>query len=90
MSSMVTKTFVANDIDAIAEVFPDHELISSARCQSVINVPIVVSGTVYGTINCLDASRPLHARARGGFRTLKLPGAAAFLLNQSISTRSVL
>jgi hypothetical protein len=26
MSWMRHKTFVANDIDAIAEVFPDHEL----------------------------------------------------------------
>lgn len=84
------KTFVANDIDAIAEVFPDHELISSLGCQSVINVPIVVNGTVYGTINCLDAAGHYTPERVAASDALKLPGAAAFLLNQSISSRSVL
>ncbi|VVT01526.1 GAF domain-containing protein [Hoeflea sp. EC-HK425] len=84
------KTFVANDIDAIAEVFPDHELISSLGCQSVINVPIIVNGAVFGTINCLDAAGHYTPERVAASDALKLPGAAAFLLNQSISSRSVL
>ncbi|MCC0013969.1 MAG: GAF domain-containing protein [Rhodobiaceae bacterium] len=84
------KTFVANDIDAIAEVFPDYELIASLGCQSVINVPIVVSGAVYGTINCLDEAGYYTPERVAASDALKLPGAAAFLLNQSISSRSVL
>ena len=47
------KTFVANDIDGIARVFDDHELIRSLGCESVMNVPIIVAGEVIGTINCL-------------------------------------
>jgi hypothetical protein len=48
------KTFVANSIAAIAEVFPDHELIRSLGCESVVNLPVVLSGAVVGTVNILD------------------------------------
>jgi GAF domain-containing protein len=78
------KTFVANDIDAIAEVFPDHELIASLGCQSVINVPIIINGAVYGTINCLDEAGHYTPERVAASDALKLPGAAAFLLNKSI------
>ena len=49
------KTFVANSIEAIAEVFPDHELIRSLGCESVVNLPVVFADAVIGTVNCLDA-----------------------------------
>jgi GAF domain-containing protein len=78
------KTFVANDIDAIAEVFPDHELIASLGCQSVINVPIIINGAVFGTINCLDEAGHYTPERVAASDALKLPGAAAFLLNKSI------
>jgi GAF domain-containing protein len=78
------KTFVANDIDAIAEVFPDHELIASLGCQSVINVPIIINGAVFGTINCLDEAGHYTLERVAASDALKLPGAAAFLLNKSI------
>ncbi|MCZ4290964.1 GAF domain-containing protein [Hoeflea alexandrii] len=82
------KTFVANDIDAIAEVFPDYELIASLGCQSVINVPIVINGMVSGTINCLDAAGHYTPDRVAASEALKLPGVATFLLNKSISSRS--
>jgi len=50
------RTFVANTIDEIAEVFPDHELIASLGCGSVINLPIVLEGDLVATINLLDAA----------------------------------
>lgn len=46
--------FVANTIDAIAEVFPDHPLIASLGCGSCLNVPVIVAGQVRGTVNILD------------------------------------
>ena len=49
------RTFVANTIGAIAEVFPDHELIGSLGCGSVVNLPVVFSGEVVGAANALDA-----------------------------------
>jgi hypothetical protein len=50
------KLFVANSITAIAEVFPDYELIRSLGCESVVNLPVVFAGTVLGTVNLLDAA----------------------------------
>ena len=46
--------FVANTIEAIAEVFPDHELIKSLGCESVVNLPVLFAGQVIGTVNLLD------------------------------------
>ena len=66
-SSTNKQTFVANDIDGIAAVFADHELIRSLGCESVINVPIVVAGEVLGTINCLhEAGFYTEREGRGG------------------------
>jgi ABC-type oligopeptide transport system ATPase subunit len=47
------ETFVANDIEAIAAVFPDHALIASLGCESIVNLPIADGGTVIGTLNIL-------------------------------------
>lgn len=46
--------FVANTIKDIAVVFPDHELIDSLGCQSVVNLPVVLGGELVGTVNMLD------------------------------------
>jgi hypothetical protein len=45
--------FVANTIDEIAKVFPDHELIASLGCGSVLNLPVVIKGDLVATINML-------------------------------------
>ena len=45
--------FVANTIDDIAKVFPDHELINSLRCQSVVNMPVLLGGELVGSVNML-------------------------------------
>lgn len=47
------RPFVANTIEAIAEVFPDHALIDSLGCQSVVNAPVIFDGQVIGTVNLL-------------------------------------
>lgn len=47
------RTFVANTIVEIADVFPDHELIWSLGCGSVVNLPIFIDGTPVGTLNVL-------------------------------------
>lgn len=50
------QTFVANTIEDIAKVFPDHELIGSMGLSSVINLPIVLGGDLVATVNLLDAT----------------------------------
>ncbi len=79
------KTFVANDINAIARVFDDYQLIQSLGCESVINVPIIIAGRVIGTVNCLAEAGHYNAERVAASETLKLPGAACFLSQLSSS-----
>jgi len=74
------KSFVANDIATIAARFPDHALIRSLGCESVINVPIEVCGRVVGTINMLHEAGYYTAEKVRASELLKLPGAVCFLL----------
>lgn len=75
--------FVANTIEAIAEVFPDHELIDSLGCRSVVNVPVTFDGRVIGTVNLLHEAgfyTPARVDAAMGLRpcaTLALLAALA-------------
>lgn len=48
------ETFVANTLNAIADVFPDYELIGSLGCASVVNLPVVSAGQLVATVNLLD------------------------------------
>jgi GAF domain-containing protein len=76
------RTFVANDIDAIAQVFDDHGLIRSLGCQSVINVPVEIGGEVIGTVNCLHEAGFYTPDRIAAAEALKLPAAACLLLNE--------
>jgi hypothetical protein len=49
------RTYLGRDPAAVAEVFSDHELISSLGCGAVINVPVVDGGRTLGVLNLLDA-----------------------------------
>lgn len=49
------RCFVANTIADIAKVFPDHALIWSLGCGSVVNLPLLVDGELAATVNMLDA-----------------------------------
>jgi len=78
--------FVANTIEDIAEVFPDYELISSLGCQSVINLPIVIGGTLAATVNILhDAGYYTKERVQRTKGLLTLPSLAALCVAQQIS-----
>ena len=82
------RTFVANTIEDIAEVFDDHELIRSLGCESVINVPVVVDGAVIGTLNCLDAAGHYTEERVQAAEALKLPGAICMLLHEKMKAGS--
>mgnify|MGYP001331214768 CR=1 FL=1 len=49
------RPFLATSLEEIAGVFPDHRLIASLGCGSVINTPVIHGGQVVGTVNLLDA-----------------------------------
>jgi hypothetical protein len=76
------RTFVANDIGAVAKVFDDHALIRSLGCESVINVPVEIAGEVVGTVNCLHEAGFYTPDKVAAAEALKLPAAACFLLNE--------
>ena len=74
------ETFVANSIDEIAEVFGDHALIRSLGCESCLNLPIVIAGQLWGTLNCLDVAGHYTPERVAAAHSLKAAGAMAFLL----------
>lgn len=82
------QTFVANSIEEIAAVFPDHDLIQSLGCESCINIPIVITGQVVGTLNCLHAAGHYTPARVAASETLKQPGALAFLLAATLEDKT--
>lgn len=77
--------FVANTIEEIAEVFPDYELINSLGCQSVINLPIVIAGTLVATVNILhEEGYYTEDRVAQTKDLLTLPSLAALCVAQRI------
>ena len=74
------ETFVGNTIEDLAEVFPDWEKIQSLGLESCLNLPIIINGTVVGTLNCLNVAGHFTPERIQAANQLKLPGAAAFLL----------
>mgnify|MGYP002628390248 CR=1 FL=1 len=47
------QTFVANSLAEIRGAFPDHAVIASLGCGSVINMPVFLAGQFLGTVNVL-------------------------------------
>lgn len=74
------ETWVMNSIEHIALHFPDHALIASLGCGSCLNLPIVVGGRVFGTINLLNVAGHFTPSRIDAAQGLLLPGAAVFLL----------
>lgn len=69
------RTFVANTIEEIAKVFPDHELIGSMGLGSVINLPLVLGGELVAAVNLLDrAGHYTPARVAAAETHLAVPG----------------
>lgn len=81
------RCFVANTIEAIAEVFPDHELIRALGCESVVNLPVTFAGELIGTVNLLYA-RGHYTPARIAEIESMAPFATAGLLALRASRRA--
>jgi hypothetical protein len=72
--------FVANTLIEIARVFPDHALIGSLGCGSVVNLPIVLGDQLAGTMNALDREHHYTPERVATIAThLSLPAKAALL-----------
>jgi hypothetical protein len=79
--------FVANTLAEIAEVFPDHELIGSLGCGSVINLPIVLGRKLVATMNILDREQHYSPdRVLMVEACLTLPAMAALLVFERLAS----
>lgn len=72
------QTFVMNTNEEIASHFFDHELIRSLGCGSCVNMPVVLAGTVIGTLNLLDAEHHFTPEKLALLNHLQLPALTAF------------
>ena len=80
--------FVANTLAEIAEVFPDHALIGSLGCGSVVNLPIELGGRLAATMNILDREHHYTPARTAVVRTeLALPAKAALLAFEWLARR---
>lgn len=79
------KTFVANTLEDIATVFPDHDLIGQLGCGSVINLPIRQNGQLVATMNILHAEQHYTPdRVTVTEETLSAPAHAAYVRARSL------
>lgn len=82
------QSFVANTIEEIARVFPDHELIASLGCGSVFNLPVVLGGELVATVNMLDETgHYTDALVRDAEARLRLPASLAAALALLLDNR---
>ena len=80
--------FVAHTLAEIAEVFPDHALIGSLGCGSVVNLPIELGGRLAATMNILDREHHYTPARTAVVRTeLALPAKAALLAFEWLGRR---
>lgn len=79
------EAFVANSIEEIAAVFPDHPTIAALGCGSCLNLPVIANGTLAATVNLLDDSEHFTPkRVAEVFEVLALPSLAAILTARTL------
>jgi hypothetical protein len=78
------RTFVASTLAEIAQVFPDHALIGSLGCGSVVNLPVVIGGALVASVNLLHQAH-YYTQERVSIieQGLILPAMAAWLVHQA-------
>ena len=71
--------FLAEDIEGLRDVFPDHEKIESLGFGAAINLPVFVSGQFLGTVNLLHANGHYCEKHLPALLPATLPASVAFL-----------
>lgn len=72
-------TFVANTVEGFSDVFPDHVLIASLGLGSVVNLPVVLSGSLLGTVNILHEAGHFTPDRMAALGQLEVAAQLAFL-----------
>ena len=73
------QTYVANTIAEMKPYFPDHEVIASLGCGSIVNLPIEMAGAMVGTVNLLHEENFYTPERVARVAHLTLPAKAAYL-----------
>lgn len=74
------QSFVANTLDEISGHFPDYALIGRLGCGSVINLPVLLAGSVVATVNCLDVEHHYTPQRVATTQALTVHALAAYLV----------
>ena len=74
------RTFVARSYEEMALAIEDHEKIRDLGLESIVNVPIVVSGEVLGTLNCLAGPGRLTEEMVAACEAMRALAALALML----------
>jgi len=78
------RSFVANDIETIARVFHDADVMKSIGCEAIINVPVIIGGKVVATLNCSHEAGYYTEDRVAASEQLKLPGTICILLHEKL------
>jgi hypothetical protein len=73
------EAFVANTIEEMKPHFPDHDLIWSLGCGSIINLPVEIAGEMVATINLLNEEHFYTPARVAAAARLALPAKTAYL-----------
>lgn len=74
------ETFVQNTLADIAGHFPDHKLIGSLGCGSVVNLPVLLAGATIATVNCLDVEHHYTPARVASAEAMRVEALAAWLV----------
>ena len=75
--------YVVNSVEDMKADFPDLDLIVSLGCGSCINIPIVASGEMLGSVNLLHEEGWYTPERVAAAEALIVPAIACFLLLRS-------
>lgn len=75
--------YVANSVAAMKADFPDLDLITSLGCGSAINMPIVATGEMLGSVNLLHEEGWYTPDRVDAAKGLIVPAIASFLILRS-------
>lgn len=71
------RVFIGHTAEEMAAIYPDHALLHSLGCDSILNLPVRFGGRTLGTVNLMNAERYFtEADAATGalFAALAAPG----------------
>ena len=77
------RSFVANTLADVAQVFPDAVTLQALGCGSVVNLPVVLAGRLVATVNMLDEEQHYSPARVASIEThLAAPAKLAYLAAQ--------